>query len=91
MSRKGSPVDPDVVSFWVGASWFVGLCLLIAVVASSLVWIDRYMEFDHSHDHSHPAHTHPHEHPHPVAKHKHKVADVPHTHPHEHDVRVKVK
>ena len=56
-------MDEDVKTFFEGATWFVVLFLIIMIGISGIVWMNRYMTFDHIHNHSHPPHKHdyPHE------------------------------
>ena len=74
-------MNEDTKNFWVGATWFVGLSLLSAVILCLLVWGNRYMQFDHVHDHAHPQHSHVHEHE--DHKHPHQWPEHEHRHTHE--------
>ena len=73
-------MDSDTKNFWMAATWFVCLCALIVLGFAGIVWINRYMTFEHMHDHEHTPHTHSehmhdHEHTHPIKipEHTHKV------------------
>ena len=69
-------MDAATRNFWIGATWFVGL----VVIACCLIWVNRYLQFDHVHDHSHPKHEHSLEHPHEhkLPEHLHKLPDHEH-------------
>ena len=70
-------MDPQVRSFWIGATWLVVLVMTVSALSLTLFWIDQYMSFDHVHNHTHPAHEHSHKHaahlhPHPWPEHDHR-------------------
>ena len=71
-------MDPDVRTFWIGATWCVALILSFIIVLCSLFWISEYIPQDHEHEPEHPPHEHEHEHP----DHSHNIPD--HDHPHSH-------
>ena len=79
-------MSPEAHNFWVGATWFATLVVVVVILGFSISWIDEYLGFDHEHEHTHAPHTHEHEHevhehPHPWPAHEH-----PHEHPHGHKV-----
>ena len=63
-------MERDTRNFFLGATWFVVLISIVAIVIYGLIWGDRYMQFEHTHrTHEHPPHEHSyvvpeHEHPH---------------------------
>ena len=68
-------MDSGTRNFCIATTWFVILAGLSVILAYSIIWGNRYMQFDHLHNHVHAPHEHKHEHPHTLPEHEH-----PHVH-----------
>ena len=80
-------MDSDIRNFWLGATWFVTLACVAAIIICGLVWSNRYMQFDHTHNHVHEEHEHSLEHQHLLPEHEHTYSLPDHEHPHTHIIR----